>query len=151
MNKKIYIITLIVILIDQLIKLLVNYNDINLIVIPNFLTLINVHNKGAAFSMLSGHNTLIIFFSIILFIVLISMYKKEFKNNDNKSYQIVFGILFGGILGNLIDRVFKGEVIDYVSLQFGNYYYPVFNIADIAITIGVLLLIYIIIKEKDKK
>ena len=151
MNKKVYIISLVIILIDQFLKLLVSYFNVNISIIPNFLSLIITSNKGVAFSMLSGHNILIIVVSVILLIVLINMYNKEIKSENKTKYkQVIFGILFGGIMGNLIDRIFKGKVIDYISIEFNKYYFPIFNFADIAITIGVILLIILIVKEEDK-
>ena len=63
--------------------------------------------------------------------------------------KIAFGLVFGGLLGNLLDRIIYGYVRDFISLQFGSYQYPIFNIADIAIVIGIIFIIIAIIKKED--
>ena len=66
-------------------------------------------------------------------------------------YDVIYGLLFGGIIGNLFDRILRGYVIDYISLNIFNYSFPIFNIADIAITIGVILMIvYILFFESNE-
>ena len=71
-------------------------------------------------------------------------FKKNRRNN------IAFGLILGGIFGNLIDRILKGYVIDFLDFKIFNYDYPVFNIADIAIVVGVILLGYAILRKEDK-
>ena len=74
-----------------------------------------------------------------------------YSYKDNKLNNIAFGVLFGGILGNFLDRLFVGFVRDFISFKIGNYYFPTFNIADMAIVIGVILIIIsTIIEERNK-
>lgn len=145
MKKKIFIITLITFVIDQIIKSLSLVYLINIPIIPNILSLTYAKNYGIAFSMLKEKRIIIIAISILLISFLIYVLKKDYisKNKDTWLVNIAFGILFGGILGNLFDRIVRGFVIDYINVSF----FSIFNLADIAITFGVVLLIIDNIKE----
>ena len=76
-------------------------------------------------------------------------YIKDFK--ENKRNIVAFSFIFGGILGNLCDRLFLGYVRDFLSFKVFGYFFPVFNIGDSLIVIGVILLLIAIIKGEDKK
>lgn len=103
-------------------------------IIPGFFSLIRVHNTGAAWSIFSDNIFFLIFISLV---ALIMIYLFFIKNNIlTKVEQVIYGILIGGVLGNLIDRVIRGYVIDFFSFQFGSYAFPVFNFADIFIVIS---------------
>lgn len=145
MKKKIFIIALITFVIDQIIKSLSLVYLINIPIIPNILSLTYAKNYGIAFSMLREKRIIIIAISILLISFLIYVLKKDYisKNKDTWLVNIAFGILFGGILGNLFDRIVRGFVIDYINVSF----FSIFNLADIAITFGVVLLIIDNIKE----
>ena len=150
MNKKVFIIAIVVLIIDQLTKMIANtYLIDNVItVIPNFFKLEYALNTGAAWSILNNHQVILIVISIILMIILF-MFRNNFKENLRNN--ISFGLLFGGIWGNLVDRLFHSYVIDFLSFKIFNYDYPIFNIADIAVVIGILLLIIAIIKGEDNE
>lgn len=140
--KKISIITIIVILIDRLLKLVVNSTlelFVKYKVIDNFFYLFNCHNEGAAFSILNGNVFFLVIITLIALFLIIKFIKKE--NDYSKINTISYGLLLGGILGNLIDRVIYGYVIDYLSFIIFNYSFPVFNFADISIVVGAFLLI----------
>ncbi len=145
MKRKIFIIALITFVIDQIIKSLSLVYLINIPIIPNILSLTYAKNYGIAFSMLKEKRIIIIAISILLISFLIYVLKKDYisKNKDTWLVNIAFGILFGGILGNLFDRIVRGFVIDYINVSF----FSIFNLADIAITFGVVLLIIGNIKE----
>lgn len=145
MKRKIFIIVLITFVIDQIIKSLSLVYLINIPIIPNILSLTYAKNYGIAFSMLKEKRIIIIAISILLISFLIYVLKKDYisKNKDTCLVNIAFGILFGGILGNLFDRIVRGFVIDYINVSF----FSIFNLADIAITFGVVLLIIDNIKE----
>lgn len=144
MNNKsqVYKIGTIIVIIDQIIKMLIKkyLKENNFIkIIPNFFSLYHVKNTGAAFSILENNTILLI---IIGFLVLIFLDKEISKEKKLDKYQILsLGMIVGGIIGNLLDRIMYHGVIDYLSFQFGSYYFPIFNFADIGITLGVLLLI----------
>ena len=84
-----------------------------------------------------------VFYSVIMIYHFIFRFKKNTRNS------IAFGLVIGGMAGNLIDRVFFGYVRDFLDFYIFNYDFPVFNIADTAIVIGIILLIYAVIKGED--
>lgn len=149
MNKKILITAIIILIIDQLSKnIVVEVLTLNksVPVIPKFFSLTLCHNTGTAFGILSDARPLIIIGTIIA-IILIYHFIYCFKTNTRNN--IAFGLLYGGLAGNLIDRAILGYVIDFLDFYIGKFDYPVFNIADIAIVIGVILLIYATLKGEE--
>ena len=151
-KNKVYLTSVIVLLIDQIAKLLIKTNmNLNeeISIIPNFFSIQYLKNTGAAFSILENQTILLAITSIICISVIIYYLKKE--ENLTTAMYLSFGLVLGGILGNLIDRIVYQGVIDFLSFQIFNYNFPVFNIADIGITIGVLLLIIIYISRDIKK
>ena len=129
--------------IDQIIKYFVvtDLKPINkLEVIPGLFSLVYVENKGAAFGMLENARWIFIIFTIIVTIFLIALVLS--KKINNKLFNIASVLIIGGGIGNLIDRIFLGYVVDYLSVSF---FPPVCNFADYCITVGVALLaIYIV-------
>ena len=146
--KKIFSISFICILIDQIIKFIITINlnfteSIN--IIKNFFRITYLQNNGAAFSILSGN---IIFLILMTLLSLILIYFILIKNKRiNNIESICYGSLIGGIIGNLIDRIRLGYVIDYLDFNFGNYQYPVFNFAYILIVLSAITLLIISLKE----
>ena len=156
MNKKnfIYSISFIVLLFDQLIKLIVMNNmklHQEITIIPNFFSIYYIENTGAAFSILGNKTLLLIIVSVICLILMKEYIKKE-KEMSNLSI-ISLGMIIGGTIGNLFDRILYKAVIDYLAFDIFKYSFPVFNLADIAITVGaaLLLLSYFIDNKKKKK
>lgn len=141
--RKILSFSLILFIIDQIIKLIVKVNiDLNssILVLNDFFYLSHVHNYGAAFSILYGNRFFLILFSIFS---LILIYMFFIKNNKlNKLDYIIYSLLYGGIVGNLFDRIVYGYVIDYLDFYIFNYNFPVFNFADVCIVISVILIIF---------
>jgi signal peptidase II len=148
--KKIISLSFIFFLIDQIVKIIIN-NTLNInesiTVINNFFKITYVKNDGAAFSILSGNVNFLIILSIIALIILIYYLIK--KVNFNKFEILSYSLLIAGISGNLIDRIFRNSVIDYLDFNIFGYNFPIFNIADICIVIGCLILILFIGGEKD--
>ena len=108
-------------------------------IIPKFLYLTHVKNKGGAWSIFQENPSILFLVGIIsLGMLFYYLYKKD----DFSKLEIAYlGIIIGGILGNFIDRIFQKGVIDYIGFIFGKYYFPIFNIADVAIICGAFLLI----------
>ena len=140
-----FLLTTIIIIFDQLTKYIVSVNNKSLINKDLILfSLDYVKNYGAAFNLFSGSRIFLSLLSIIVttFIIYYILNKNNIKNIDLLSYSFILG----GAIGNGFDRITKGYVIDYINLNFINF--PVFNIADISINIGVILIIYSFIKFK---
>ena len=97
--------------------------------------------------MLSGEILILVGVSLIAMLFLIN-YQKSFQNNYRNT--MAFGLIYGGLLGNLIDRIIYGHVIDYLKMLIFGYNFPIFNLADVAIVVGFILLIYAVIKGEDK-
>ena len=152
MKKKILLITLYGLLFDQIIKFLVSKYITNVTIIPNFISLIYAENDGVAFSMLSGSRIIIIIISILLLSFLAYYMNKDYvsKKKDDILMDVSYGLLFGGILGNLLDRIIRGIVIDYISINIIGYHFPIFNLADVMITIGVIIMIIRTLKSESK-
>lgn len=151
---KLFVTAAIVLLLDQLTKLWVvktiafnSYffpQDADVIeVVNDFFYIVHIGNEGAAWGMFSGHGKIFVLFTLValgaiyLFRHSLELYRK--------SVQIAFGMLIGGALGNLIDRILYGHVVDFLDFHFGftlpwvlpNGRYPAFNVADSSIVIGV--------------
>lgn len=139
---------LLVVLSDQVTKCLValnlpfptygyGYGHEPIVIVPDFFNLVHVRNEGAAWSIFSGQQFLLSAFAIVcLGLIFFCRKSLEVKNRE---MQLPMGLLCGGIIGNLIDRVFHGFVIDFldVRLPIVDYHWPAFNIADCGICIGV--------------
>ena len=150
MNRKIFLVTVITLLLDQVSKILINiFVEANkqFIVIKNFFFLHSIENYGAAWSIFNYQIEILIIASIISLLII---YRYMYSFKINKRNTLAFGLLLGGIFGNLIDRLFLGYVRDFLSFKIFSYQYPIFNIADIAIVFGVFLLCIAIIKGEDK-
>ena len=149
MNRKILIIAIFSLAIDQISKIIAEeflILNVGKVLIPNFFNLTLCYNNGAAWSILENQKILIIILTLIaLFIIyhFIYCFKKNTRNN------VAFGLIMGGLSGNLIDRIIFSHVRDFLDLYIFGYDFPVFNIADICIVIGVILLIIAIIKGED--
>ncbi len=150
MNKKIFFISVLVIIFDQVSKLVIE-NILNvgqsITIIKNFFSLTYINNYGAAFGIFKNSPIFLLFISIV---ALILIYSNSFNFKSNKKNDFAFGLITGGILGNIIDRLFLTYVRDFLSFKLFSWYAPVFNIADSAIFVGVILLIIAILKGDDK-
>ena len=146
-HTKLYFLSLstFIILIDQFTKYLMIYNYKTFINKDFLLFKLDfVKNYGAAFNIFSGSRILLSFISIIFSILLIYLILK--KNKLNSLDLFSYSFILGGTIGNGIDRILKGFVIDFINLNIINF--PVFNIADISINIGFIFLLYSIFKNK---
>ncbi|MBO1200017.1 signal peptidase II [Staphylococcus simiae] len=161
MHKKYYIwtsvlVTLFIIIFDQLTKYLIattmKIGD-SFEVIPNFLNITSHRNNGAAWGILSGKMGFFYIITVIILIILIYFFIKEAQ--FNLFLQVAISLLFAGALGNFIDRLFNGQVVDFIDTNIFGYDFPIFNIADSSLTIGVIFVIIALIKDssnnKDKE
>jgi len=140
--KRIMLFSFIIFIIDQIVKLFVGFSlelNTSITVFNNFFYISNVHNYGAAFSILYGNR---IFLVIVSIVTLVLVYYFLLKNKKFDWYNIIlYSLLIGGILGNLFDRIMYGYVVDYMDFYIFNYNFPIFNIADICIVVSVILII----------
>ena len=145
--------TLLLIALDQITKLLI-YGYIkphDSIVINDFLSLSHVHNYGAAFSFLADQSGwqryFLSGFSLVASVAIIIWMRRIDAGRLLKLFAL--SILLAGAIGNLIDRFLLGFVIDFIDLHYQDFYWPVFNVADVLISLGVILLIFSDIKKHE--
>lgn len=143
--KKIFIVSLFLIILDFISKLMiVSFLKGDIFLIPNFFYLTYVTNTGTFWGLFSDINLFFIVLSITILIALIYIIVK--KITLNKLNTILYSLVISGIIGNLIDRIIRGYVVDFIGIKIFNYNFPIFNFSDIYIVIGVLL--FILIGEK---
>jgi signal peptidase II len=138
----IFILVITILSLDQLTKFIATKNLIlnqSTPIIKGIFHLTLIHNRGAAFGILKNQIPLFVFTSIFAIILIY----RSLKNARHNLYSFSLGLILAGALGNLIDRLFFGYVIDFLDFRI----WPVFNIADSAITIGAILLGYSILKK----
>jgi signal peptidase II len=143
-----YIIAIIVILLDQITKLaIISYAQSHEVVIGRSLAswfgvldIVYTTNPGAAFGIFPDRRWIFIGISIIASIGII-IYTIRYKTQIARWSNIGFALILGGAVGNLIDRIFRIEVVDYIDFHIGYHHWPSFNVADIAICVGVGLVI----------
>ncbi len=132
---------------DQFTKYLVNtflplYHtnpNASISIIPNFLYLIHVHNTGAAWSLFAGYPKLLGLFGLI--VLFFFYFFRKTLQLQQLPFQFIFGLLCGGTLGNIIDRLRFGYVIDFLDVHLPHYRWPAFNLADCAISISIFIYI----------
>ena len=155
-----------ILVLDQITKVLIQYSipfessyfpPDRVTIIENFFYLVHIGNKGAAWGMFSEYSGILtlLSFAVLLFIY----YFRKHLELQRDTVQIAFGLLIGGILGNLIDRIRVGHVIDFIDihlpftlpyiLPYGRW--PAFNIADSAIVIGMLFYLLLSLSDTKKK
>lgn len=141
--RRLWLLAALVFTFDQLTKYWLNarlplgsYGLSGITIIPGFFSLVHVGNTGAAWSMFTGKSTLL---GLLAGATLLAIfYWRRQLGLRLPAAQSAFGLLCGGIVGNLVDRLLHGHVIDFIDLHFGNYTYPTFNVADSGICVGVI-------------
>ena len=151
-----FLIILSVFVIDQATKIIPSqtvspYTHVS--VIPGFFNLPHIHNRGAIFGFFSRSGGP--FVSILLTIASLAalgfvIYYFLKTPSTEKMMKISLSLILGGALGNLVDRVFKGYVVDFADFYIRQWHWPAFNVADSSITIGALCLIFVLLKGRPK-
>ncbi len=141
---------------DQIVKWIVagRLDELQRIVVLPFFDLVRWHNTGAAFGLLSSasgwQNWLFLGLGLVLVVVLGAMMRGASKDGD-ALWGLGLALMTGGAVGNLIDRVARGYVLDYISVHYGSWYFPAFNVADSAITVGVsMVLLHVILQSRTQ-
>ena len=134
------ILTIVIFIIDILSKITINrYIGVgeSVKLVDNFLYFSHVRNTGAAWSMFDNNE---IFVLVISCLIILGLIMYIFKNKPkNKLEKIAYGFILGGALGNFANRLVNGYVTDFIDVKIFNYDYPIFNLADIFIVVGVIL------------
>lgn len=149
----------VVVVLDQLTKyLILHYLSRSVVVIPGFFDLISVYNRGMVFGMFNSsqcvfRTTVLTAISITVFLILIFIYL--FSKDITRLSMVSLSMIISGAIGNIIDRIRLGYVVDFLDVHVKNVHWPAFNIADSAITIGAILLaldlLFVGKQEKDSK
>lgn len=152
---KYYFLSLILVIADQLTKMMVlgSLELYESIEITSFFSLTHVHNYGAAFSFLADEDGWQQYFLVsISTIASIAIILWMRKTSTKQPYKLIaLSLILSGAIGNLIDRAVFGFVIDFINLHYQDFYWPVFNVADTAITLGVILLLLVDFKQNKAK
>jgi len=132
---------------DQLSKIWIrSYSEEQAIIEAGFLRIIHIRNTGAAFGLFQGHSfalTIVTLVGIAAILVYALLVYRHSPYLDNKLSRIALGLVLGGTVGNLIDRLSRGYVTDFIDFGF----WPAFNIADSAITVGVIIFAYSLLRS----
>ena len=150
------VVSIIVLILDQATKIFIDRTmDLHssITVVENFFNITYIRNKGAAFGFLAETSFRLPFFiliSIIAVVVIIGILRK--LRPEQKLTAVSLSLIFAGALGNLIDRIRLGEVIDFIYVHWYEHYWPAFNVADSAICVGVFLLAFdMLLDERRRK
>ncbi|GGE41520.1 lipoprotein signal peptidase [Pullulanibacillus camelliae] len=148
-----YLLAAIMLFLDQCSKYAISHNMTvgeQVTLIPNVLYITSSRNTGAAWNILEGKMW---FFYIISIVVLAAVvYYMQKVGRHRPLLGVSLGFILGGTLGNFLDRIFRGEVVDFIHVYIGSYSYPVFNIADSSLVVGVILiLIFTLLDGKKEK
>jgi signal peptidase II len=148
-------ISTLVLILDQITKILVDktmslYHTIE--IIPNFVALTYIRNTGAAFGFLAGEQSVLrVGFFLLVSAIAVGciFYLLKMVKSEKKILLVSLSLILGGAIGNMVDRLRLGEVIDFVLLHYYDLHWPAFNVADSAISIGVALLIFQMIRQRS--
>jgi signal peptidase II len=150
------IVSAVILVLDQVTKLYIDHRFAlyeSVTVIENFFHITYVRNKGAAFGILADSAIRVPFFITVATVAALAIlwYLRQLRE-DQRLLQFALSLVFAGAVGNLIDRVRLGEVIDFLDVHWYQHHWPAFNVADSAITVGVgLLLLDLWYEERRKK
>ena len=148
----IFILACFIILLDQLSKnFIVNHFTLgeSKEVIANFFSISSHRNRGAAWGILQDSRIFFIVVTII-FIAILTYYLVKQRNILSSFDKAIFSLIYGGAIGNFIDRLTRHEVVDFLDFRIFGYDFPIFNLADCFICVGVVFLLFKIYKEEDK-
>ena len=139
------LVSIAVIVLDQASKAWVSagFRDGESLTLTPFFNLVLAHNTGAAFSMFAGaggwQRTFFITVALVASVTIIYLLR---KHSGEQRFSFALSLILGGAMGNLIDRIVSGPVVDFIQLHAGTYYWPAFNVADSAISVGAALLLW---------
>lgn len=154
MHKKSIAIILLVLLLDQLTKFFIVrrfYLGESVPVIKNIFHITYITNTGTAFGMFQGYGSILLIFAVIAIIIISILVFTQ--KTYSLTHSLAFSLILGGAVGNLIDRLFRGSIVDFIDVNLHFWPanpWPIFNIADSAVTVGIsILLLSSIFSKKD--
>ncbi len=150
------LLALIIVLSDQASKFFISRALLSvprrsLTVIENFFSLTLVHNRGGVFGLFPKQNNLFVVLSLLTIVGLTALLLHRRFFPPGRVTRIAGGLILGGAVGNLIDRLRHDYVVDFLDFQFGGYHWPAFNLADSSICVGVAFLIGLTFFHKNKR
>ena len=150
MHKDTLLFSLIALVIDQISKIIIvsNFNLYESIKIINNFNITYVNNYGAAWGIFDNSTLILAFIGIIASIFIYFVFVKD--NKLSKLQDIFYGLLIGGILGNVVDRIIRGYVIDFIDVKIFGYNFPIFNLADTFIVISIIYIIISLFRNEGK-
>lgn len=150
MHKDTLLFSLIALVIDQISKIIIvgNFNLYESIKIINNFNITYVNNYGAAWGIFDNSTLILAFIGIIASIFIYFVFVKD--NKLSKLQDIFYGLLIGGILGNVVDRIIRGYVIDFIDIKIFRYDFPIFNLADTFIVISIIYIIISLFRNEGK-
>lgn len=141
----------IIVMADQITKLIAKQNlypDVTINLIPGYLSLTYLENRGAAFGIFRNKKFFLI--GLTALVIAFMLYYLLKNRNMTKLMKLSFILIISGAIGNLIDRVFRGYVVDFIHFYIKNVFdWPVFNIADICVVCGTILLAAVMLFSKE--
>ncbi|NLV97589.1 MAG: signal peptidase II [Desulfovibrionales bacterium] len=152
------LISVIIFILDQATKVWVQFTipvwEKGLTIIPGFFDIVHILNRGAAFGFLNRHDIdwqrpFFIIVSLIAMAIIASLARS--KEDDGPFYSAGLGLILGGALGNLLDRIRMGQVVDFLDFYLGDWHWPAFNIADSAICVGAACLLISFYQHRRKR
>lgn len=147
-----YLLAAVILILDQISKFVVsNTMQVNqsIPIIPHALYITSLRNTGAAWSILEGK--MLFFYIITLVVLVIVIYYMQKIGRFRPLLGTSLGLIIGGTLGNFVDRLIHGQVVDFIHVFLGSYSYPIFNLADSALCIGAILLLIYSLREGKKE
>ena len=159
MSRKVKIVggwLIVILFLDQLTKAIVDRSmslHDSIPIIDGFFSLTYVRNTGAAFGIFAGsHESFRLPFLVLVSIIAIGVIVVMLKRLHEKETGLITALAFilSGAIGNLIDRILYGEVIDFLDFYWSNYHWPAFNLADSFITVGVAITLYFLMRAKGE-
>lgn len=151
-----YVVALTVIILDQVSKLWIQATiplGYSIPIIPDFFAIVHVLNPGAAFGLLAAQAAGVrnpFFIGISLLAIGFILYYRHYRHDDHPLASMGLSLILGGAVGNLVDRLRIGMVVDFIDVHYYQYHWPAFNVADSGITVGVSLMMLTLILDERR-
>lgn len=146
-----YLLGILILVVDQATKIIVEHKlpmGVPIEIIPGFFNLYHTRNVGGAFGLFPNMAPLFLVVGIVAVVVLMVAFRR-FRYQD-KTVRLSLALLIAGALGNIIDRIRLGYVIDFIQLYLSRFYWPAFNIADTSVVVGAVLILVFIFTHREK-